>query len=160
MDILIVTIAGILCSCSVVESLCPDGWVSHGGGCYAFVTNMKFTWNNAGAFCRNAGGKLVEIENASEENFLRSHLLSSHKSEHFWIGGSDIIQDGKWLWLSTQEPLDYTDWAPREPSNGITARCMTMAYHEGCHWNDDICTMQYDFICERTVNQIVGEVIG
>ncbi|XP_022294154.2 galactose-specific lectin nattectin-like isoform X1 [Crassostrea virginica] len=97
MDILIVTIAGILCSCSVVESLCPDGWVSHGGGCYAFVTNMKFTWNNAGAFCRNAGGKLVEIENASEENFLRSHLLSSHKSEHFWIGGSDIIQDGKWL---------------------------------------------------------------
>lgn len=36
----------------MVESLCPDGWISHGGGCYAFVTNMKFTWNNAGVMLK------------------------------------------------------------------------------------------------------------
>ena len=45
--------AGILCSCSMVQSLCPDNWVSHGGECYAFVTNIKSTWINAGVMLLN-----------------------------------------------------------------------------------------------------------
>ncbi|XP_022294740.2 perlucin-like [Crassostrea virginica] len=160
MVFLFIALAGILCSSSVVQSLCPDNWVSHGGECYAFVTNIKSTWINAGAYCRNAEAKLVEVDSVDEGNFLRSHLISSHRSEHFWIGGTDTIQEGKWVWISSQDSLDYTDWAPGEPNNGIGAGCMTMAYHEGYHWNDDFCTSQYDFICERTSTGSGQTVIG
>ena len=32
------------------------------------------------AYCRNAEAKLVEVDSVDEENFLRSHLISSHTS--------------------------------------------------------------------------------
>ncbi|XP_022294739.1 perlucin-like [Crassostrea virginica] len=160
MVFLFITLAGILCSSSVVQSLCPDNWVSHGGECYAFVTNIKSTWINAGAYCRNAEAKLVEVDSVDEENFLRSHLISSQISESFWIGGTDTVKEGKWVWMSSQDPLDYKDWAHNEPNNGIEGGCMTMANHLRFHWNDDLCNSQINFICEKTVNQIVGDLIG
>lgn len=28
----------------------------------------------------------------------------------FWIGGTDFIVDGQWVWISTQKNLTYSDW--------------------------------------------------
>jgi hypothetical protein len=70
-------------------------------------------------------------------------------SEHFWVGGTDAIAEGKWVWMSTLDPLDYTGWFPGEPSNGVGAACMALAQHEQYHWNDEFCNRTYDFICEK-----------
>lgn len=28
----------------------------------------------------------------------------------FWIGGTDFIVEGQWVWISTQKNLTYSDW--------------------------------------------------
>uniref|UniRef100_K1QAX1 Low affinity immunoglobulin epsilon Fc receptor n=1 Tax=Magallana gigas TaxID=29159 RepID=K1QAX1_MAGGI len=60
--------------------------------------------------------------------------------KNFWIGGTDAMKEGNWVWMSTQDPLDYNGWNPGEPNNGVGAACMAMANHEHYHWNDDFCT--------------------
>uniref|UniRef100_K1P4T6 Asialoglycoprotein receptor 1 n=1 Tax=Magallana gigas TaxID=29159 RepID=K1P4T6_MAGGI len=69
-----------LCVNAEAQTHCAGNWVSHGNSCYAFITTIKSSWIDAGAFCRNANAKLVEIESADEDNFLRAHLLASHTS--------------------------------------------------------------------------------
>eukprot|EP00105_Crassostrea_gigas_P010135 XP_011425311.1 PREDICTED: perlucin [Crassostrea gigas] len=144
-----------LCVNAEAQTHCAGNWVSHGNSCYAFITTIKSSWIDAGAFCRNANAKLVEIESADEDNFLRAHLLASHTSENFWIGGTDAMKEGNWVWMSTQDPLDYNGWNPGEPNNGVGAACMAMANHEHYHWNDDFCTKSYDFICEKEHESII-----
>ncbi|XP_062618048.1 perlucin-like [Saccostrea cucullata] len=145
----------IIVSCLLLETSsqtpCPDQWYWHGGSCYAFITNLKANWMDAVAFCQNAHSKLTEIESSSEDQFLRTHLTQSHLSEHFWVGGTDAFAEGEWVWLSNPKQMTYKGWAPGEPNNGVGGACMTLAYHEGFHWNDDHCKNEYDFICEKEV---------
>uniref|UniRef100_A0A8W8JF97 C-type lectin domain-containing protein n=1 Tax=Magallana gigas TaxID=29159 RepID=A0A8W8JF97_MAGGI len=69
--------------------------------------------------CNRLGGSsLVEIESAEENNFLKSHIRNTLHREiddrqiksSFWIGGTDFIVEGQWVWISTQKNLTYSDW--------------------------------------------------
>lgn len=70
----------------------------------------------------------------------------------FWIGLSDILVDGEWLWMSSQTIAHYTNWVPGEPNNyhSIAEDCAAMRTASGLyHWNDFPCSMKLYFICEK-----------
>ena len=74
-------------------------------------------------------------------------------TDDYWIGGTDEVLEGVWVWAATGKALSYTHWAPhqpRGPSTGIAENCIEMVQwdnHVG-QWNDDDCTDREHFICE------------
>jgi len=38
--------------------------------------------------------------------------------DNIWVGGTDLENEGEWIWASTQTPIQgYTHWAPNEPNS-------------------------------------------
>ncbi|KAJ8307524.1 hypothetical protein KUTeg_015608 [Tegillarca granosa] len=104
--------------------------------------------------CRILGGMLAEINNATENAFLKSTLGGlQNKNADYWIGGTDIEVEGEWEWITNKQRFTYTDWAPAEPNNivkdGMSEGCALMSSAQQFKWNDDNCaTYKANFICE------------
>ena len=68
----------------------------------------------------------------------------------FWIGGSDVMAEGKWMWMTSHTPISYTNWARGAPSNNLGRQhCLSIHYYVGYLWNDEQCTLSLPFICEK-----------
>nr|XP_022293350.1 perlucin-like [Crassostrea virginica] len=133
-------------------SQCSAPWVPFQSSCYVFATGYPEDWTEAGAFCSRLGAKLAEIETVEENNFLRLHAFEMHAGSHFWVGGTDVLVDGQWIWISTQEKMQFTDWLPGEPNGGLREGClMLVSGSNNYHWNDANCHSQQSFICEKEV---------
>nr|XP_034333504.1 perlucin-like isoform X1 [Crassostrea gigas] len=128
---------------------CPNHWKRHGNSCYAFIQDVPEDFIEAGSFCERRNSKLVEIESADENTFLRTQITGTHPQEGYWIGLSDIVFEGDWLWTSSQTSPSYTDWSPTSPNNaGHHQDCAMFYAPENFHWNDHYCTVKAAFICE------------
>lgn len=122
---------------------------------------MKETWNNAVAKCRGFGAQLVKIESAEENDFLRRTFLKALKAT-YWIGLSDQVEEGKWIWTDGSSLGKYTNWGNTNPNNqGGKQHCghivkgtnfklhgYTFKNYNG-GWNDLECDVQLKYICEQ-----------
>jgi len=108
-----------------------------------FLTTST-TWTDAQAQAVAAGGNLVTINDAAEQNWLSSVFGTT---ELFWIGLTDRVTEGVFQWVSGQ-PVTYTNWAPGEPNNYQPLRgedYVNMNWHgafkprssEKNNWNDN-----------------------
>nr|XP_034329968.1 C-type lectin domain family 2 member D2-like [Crassostrea gigas] len=79
-----------------ISADCPDNWIRFADSCYLFMTRYPMQWIEAMTFCKTFDAKLAEVETAPEDTFLR-HEANVYKAfeESFWIGGSDLIAEGK-----------------------------------------------------------------
>eukprot|EP00105_Crassostrea_gigas_P010137 XP_011425314.1 PREDICTED: perlucin-like [Crassostrea gigas] len=137
----------------VVGDQCSSPWVQYRDSCYIFATGYPEDWTEAGSFCSRLGAKLAEIGSADENNFLRLHAFEINPEGHFWVGGTDVLVDGQWIWISSQERIEYTDWVPGEPNGGTREGCLMLnggKYH--FHWNDANCHSLQSFICEKQLD--------
>lgn len=78
------------------------------GSCYKAFTAPE-TWNNAEAKCKRLGVQLVKIESAEENDFLTRTFLKAPKGT-YWIGLSDQMIEGKWIWTDESLLGKYTNW--------------------------------------------------
>ncbi|MUP37247.1 MBG domain-containing protein, partial [Labilibaculum euxinus] len=89
-------------------------------------------------------GYLATVTSAEENSFVKSKI-SSYNS---WLGGSDALTEGSWLWVSGPETGNqfstgatayngsYVNWKSGEPSNSSgVEHCLLMNYSDGS-WND------------------------
>ena len=109
--------SGTTIKCPPMTSKCPSGWVTINQGCYKFYPG-KSTWNNADKKCKTFGGRLAsKIE--KDLPALIKYARQYQKDHSWWIGMSDISQEGKWVWtdgttgISKDNPL----WASGQPNN-------------------------------------------
>ena len=58
---------------------------------------------------------LVSINNQAENEWLQGIF----ERERFWIGLSDAVEEGEWVWHSG-EPVRYTNWREHEQDGGNT----------------------------------------
>ncbi|XP_052274208.1 perlucin-like protein isoform X1 [Dreissena polymorpha] len=93
---------------------CNHGWIPHGQSCY-LISHDQEQWNNAESICELFGGYLAEIQNAAEYNFIQSQVNTTQKN--FWVGGSDIENEGTWIWMASMTPLSYAKWEAGEPNS-------------------------------------------
>ncbi|XP_045479170.1 perlucin-like [Harmonia axyridis] len=124
--------------------------VDLGGRFYYFGTYFKANFFKAMQFCRDHGMNLLSIESDDENTRISDHLSKHAKGiDHFWTSGSDLGEEGKFVWLSTGKYLNYTNWSPPQPDNsGKIENCLELWKIDRYIWNDIPCTNQYNFICE------------
>ena len=74
-----------------------------------------------------------------------------------WIGCNDINHEGRFVWVHNNRPITFSNWTPREPSNGRGVEdCCVMGFPHSHHgpgqWNDFRCNdpdpVNY-FICKK-----------
>ncbi|XP_062605374.1 perlucin-like protein [Saccostrea cucullata] len=154
-------IAGALAQPDFGFGNCPHGWLRNSSSCYLFVTHVDNDWTESEYFCSMLGAKLVEIETEEENNYIRSHARTAHqhKQSGFWIGGTDAVVEGEWIWMKSQTPFSYTDWARNFPDDYESNEdCAHMWSEVDFSWNDSHCDERMNFICEKELEETL--VIG
>ncbi|XP_065935450.1 galactose-specific lectin nattectin-like isoform X1 [Magallana gigas] len=133
---------------------CPPHWTSFGTSCYLVVKEKKMH-EDAAMHCIRYGSKLVEIETAEENEFIRNNLLrTSDDNPKFWTGGTDADVEGNWIWSMTGKPFTtFESWKTGEPNNddyrGKEEHCLEFIRTLSKPWNDSVCNLTKPFICEK-----------
>jgi glucose/arabinose dehydrogenase len=90
----------------------PPTDFTYNGGTYR-LTAPNLTWEEAQTAARQAGGNLVTVNDAAENNWL---VQTFGGTEGLWIGITDRTTEGQFAWASGAG-VSYTNWAPGEPNN-------------------------------------------
>lgn len=70
---------------------------------------------------------------------------------NIWLGGSDLLSEGSWVWMGSGEAFSYTGWHPTEPNNYHGGEhCAMMMYNNNQNWADTNCADRNCFICETS----------
>jgi len=137
------------------------------GSCYRVLT-VPETWNNAQANCLSLGAQLVKIESAEENEFLTRTFLTAY-AVTYWIGLSDQVKEGEWIWTDGGPLGNDTNWGGSNPNNsngnqhcghilkgsfrlGVRYGHFILRYtfrgYNG-EWNDLECDVRLGYICEQ-----------
>uniref|UniRef100_A0A8C9XM78 Galactose-specific lectin nattectin-like n=1 Tax=Sander lucioperca TaxID=283035 RepID=A0A8C9XM78_SANLU len=131
------------------EACCPPGWTQFGSRCFAFYIQTK-TWIDAELFCQTAGGNLASIHSDAEHAFIKAFIQQvAGTQKTSWIGGSDAVKEGTWLW-SDGSKFNYQSWGAREPNNLGVENCIEMNWG-GANWNDAACNNGNSFVCSKNL---------
>ena len=96
-----------------------QGWIQNPTNGHYYALTPFLTWTQAEAWAQEWGGHLVTLRNWEEELWIKDTF---GRNEYFWIGFSDIEEEGNWVW-SSGEPVVYTNWAEGEPNNCAWPDC-------------------------------------
>ena len=103
------------------------------------LTEQK-AWPQAQMHAVRAGGNLVTINDAAEQDFVFSTFGNYNgQSRLLWAGLNDANVEGQYQWVSGQRST-YTNWAPGEPNNAGGREDWVGLYNPGHgaagRWND------------------------
>jgi hypothetical protein len=74
-------------------------------------------------------------------------------SGDYWIGLSDVNEEGSWIWMTSMTKLSYSNWSPGQPTatnvNQDIENCV-MIYKTNGMWNDLACLHTNFYICEKS----------
>ena len=109
-------------------------------------------WTRAERRCREIGGYLVKIDDASEQSWVFKEAMTTSKKKYFWLGITDVV-NGDWRWIYDQTAPNYKFWYPGLPASASHARsknsnCGMMLNHSGGRWHDYSCSTILPYICE------------
>ena len=81
------------------HSLCKSGWDFNDHSCYYYSETTK-TWSDAETHCQSLNASLVVVETDREFNYIKEYYRYRYSDDYFWIGLTDIDQEGKGYYLS------------------------------------------------------------
>ena len=111
----------------------------------------QLSWHEAQRKCRAMGGRLAEVRSTDENDFLLK-LASSAKQTGIWLGATDEVKEGTWLW-SDRSGLAYNYFANGQPDrtkSGQHYLLMMIKSQRGqwCSQPDQSTEWTPGFICE------------
>ena len=139
--------------------MCPynnTGYVSIGNACYFFGTD-ELTFEGAKSFCSNKfgiqKGKLWEPKTIMETKQVYAKAKEVSKSQHWWIGVSDLQTEGTFRYESTGNIVHFAvkkaPWYRTEPNSaGGNEDCVAM-HKDHPTWHDNGCLSKRYPICEQ-----------
>lgn len=107
---------------------------------------LSRTWQEAKVDCEARQGHLVTITDQEENEFVYSLVLQLGW-ETIWLGFTDEINEGRWLWVTGEESL-YRNWDFGEPNNAFFPGEDYAHMHGGGLWNDIGPYTTFYYICE------------
>ncbi|XP_018947515.2 CD209 antigen-like protein C [Cyprinus carpio] len=124
-----------------------DGWKCHQSSLY-FISSEKKNWTESRRYCRERAADLIIINNTEEQDFVKN---ISGSSGYFWIGLTDIEEEGRWKWVDGST-LTSEFWESGQPNNyqGQEEDC-ALIHSPG--WADFPCDYTYKWICEKSILQ-------
>jgi len=119
----------------------------YNGSKYYCSTGTNFSWNAARNLSAAAGGYLVTIDNAAENEFVRS-VIGSYDA---WIGYTDVFSPGNFYWTGDDSNSNYENWKcwswySCEPSGG--AQHYTRMLKSDGKWTDRESWYRAEFVME------------
>ncbi|KAJ1084942.1 hypothetical protein NDU88_005080 [Pleurodeles waltl] len=137
---------------------CQEEWTFQNLHCYYFSKEVLSWWNSRGR-CASHKSKLVSVNSWEEQVFINSKSQSIE--DKLWIGYSDSQKEGQWLWEdgSSNSP---GFWKTGQPDNykNLEHCATTEQMGSPYSWNDDTCTKQFRYICERDADQVFFSSTG
>ncbi|MGH0138496.1 UNVERIFIED_CONTAM: hypothetical protein FKN15_076927 [Acipenser sinensis] len=151
---------------------CSQEWELSSNKCYYF-SNDTMNWNSSHKNCTSMGGHLVIIETVEEQRFLsekakqilNNTILTMKEELSHWIGLTDVVKEGDWLWVdNTTLNSSTVYWATRQHDGGKEPDNYAKDDKSGedcVHllpvknntlniWYDSSCSSHYKRICEAT----------
>ncbi|MEL6262526.1 MAG: NF038122 family metalloprotease [Cyanobacteria bacterium J06626_6] len=111
----------------------PEGEV-YNGSLY-LLTDSEMSWEAAQLEAVRLGGNLVTLNNAAEENWIKSTFGNAT----MWTGLNDVRQEGEYEWASG-ESSSYTNWSYGNPDNWYNQDYVVMnyqGYNTAGQWSDE-----------------------
>ncbi|XP_039678874.1 galactose-specific lectin nattectin-like [Perca fluviatilis] len=133
---------------------CPKDWSRLGKRCFVFIDSPK-TWSEAEGYCLFEGANLASVHSNEENNFIRILTRGdTHKFPLTWIGGSDCIQSGFWMWTDGTM-FNYENWSTKLDYNmedkRRTMHCLEMNYGYRKKWATASCNDTLPFVCAKEI---------
>uniref|UniRef100_A0A671N4Y2 C-type lectin domain-containing protein n=1 Tax=Sinocyclocheilus anshuiensis TaxID=1608454 RepID=A0A671N4Y2_9TELE len=126
-----------------------DGWLRSNFRFY-FISSLKKSWTESRKYCTERGADLIIINN-------REKQVSERYCVEFWIGVTDIKEEGRWEWVDGTS-VTSGFWASSgqisEPNGGRQENCAVTylkKHPELIGWIDVTCNGAYQWICEKSV---------
>jgi hypothetical protein len=106
-----------------------------GGHEYFLLTPSS--WTDAEAAAVAMGGHLATVDDAAENEFIRSAVLGFQGVDRRgWIGLNDVASEGTFVWTSGTA-VGYTNWNPGEPNNSAGLEHYAEMFGSNGEWNDN-----------------------
>lgn len=96
----------------------------------------------------------ILLSNVSSVRPNHNFDLYCFKAANFWIGISDMIDDGRWIYSSNQEVIQVSGWNPDEPNGNTGENCVAMWHSFHGRWADLECGVALSFICEADIEYV------
>ncbi len=138
------------------DTACECDLLTTAGGEYLFCGSTE-SWDDARARCMDFGGDLASFD-AAGENAAVWPLIDPY-NRFIWIGGSDIDDEGTWVWTSGAaigtcnnsshmcSPCTRCNWHAGQP-NTASDDCLVLTHDWGGQWGDYSCGELCSFLCE------------
>merc|ERR1712062_476557 len=138
---------------------CPIGWFRILNSClWVSPKDTKLSHDDAYMYCKRkiSGGQLFEPRSKVQNDYAKDLVDAIDGGEiygvHLWIGINDHMEEGKFVYSKSEEPILFENWASGQP-NGVGAtkqNCVTL--HNNKKWYDLECASTFRFICEKYPN--------
>ncbi|XP_060084538.1 perlucin-like protein [Ylistrum balloti] len=132
---------------------CEMGWIRFQRDCYYFSSDKR-TWRSALTQCHNMGGHLARIYTTEENRFVENTARNRNDGgpyDGYWLGGSDLRNEGVWEWHETQKEIGPVFWHQSEPNSFQGEQdCLQLFVHHGFQWDDEVCTFLRHYVCEKS----------
>ncbi|XP_036404751.1 asialoglycoprotein receptor 1 [Megalops cyprinoides] len=137
------------------EGCCPHDWVWYSSACF-FFSDEGMAWESARDHCSSFGASLVIMKDDAKWNFVAKRT----KPLYYWIGLTDE-RTGEWEWVDgTPYYMNRRQWKPGQPddwtAHGLGGGEDCAHLHDDGRLNDDHCSRQYRFVCEKPVESTSG----
>ncbi|XP_059209555.1 C-type lectin domain family 4 member M-like [Centropristis striata] len=140
---------------------CLRGWSFLKSSCYYFsdpVSDSKKNWPDSRAHCISKGADLIVINNLEEQQIISYNFPKLRGSgmwwqNGFWIGLTDVVTAGTWVWINNVTEVETGYWRSGQPAHdgdqsGNCAAFYYFANSKGTWYNGNCSDHQYNWICE------------
>ncbi|KAF0305406.1 Macrophage mannose receptor 1 [Amphibalanus amphitrite] len=137
------------------RGVCPEGWARYGPDRCLLVSDRLADWADARRTCQNEApdGELVTIGDPIQQAYVTAAIR--HSSVPLWIGLTFIRVEHQFPTWTDESPVNYTNWAPGQPSNvcdGCPVTCGLLGSarsHSPAAWSAVDCSQAFRFVCQR-----------
>uniref|UniRef100_A0A8C3MZB8 Uncharacterized protein n=1 Tax=Geospiza parvula TaxID=87175 RepID=A0A8C3MZB8_GEOPR len=138
------------------DPACLKGWERYGFYCY-LVGHTSVTFSEAKKTCERSSGYLTSIADRYEQAYLTS-LIGLSSEKYFWIGLSDMEEQGIFKWV-TGEGVLYTNWNAAMP--GKKAGCVALRTGNAAGlWDVQNCEVKAKFLCKKLAEKVTVPAVS
>ncbi|GAB6032947.1 Fc fragment of IgE, low affinity II, receptor for (CD23) [Chamberlinius hualienensis] len=132
---------------------CPPEFVAVGSFCY-FFSKEVLNWFGAYGNCKSKGAELAHPSTKEKNTQLIDYIKKNFPTkEGWWLGASDLAEEGTFRWTHDNSKLNFTYWSQGEPDSYDKIQdCLCYWTTGASGWYDLSCDyMQYQtfHICEH-----------